>query len=99
MPRHVTPDGQVFDAPDHVVAALKTLEDHAAGQTSAAKLFGPPQAGPTAIERFNAIRTAQAVAASEGRVLSIPSAPFAVAVAPDLGSMSASERWTHMRRT
>jgi hypothetical protein len=39
------------------------------------------------------------LAAAEGRTLPIPPAPVLVAAAPDLGSMTASVRWTHLRRT
>jgi hypothetical protein len=97
MPQHTTPDGQTFDAPDHVIAALKTLEDHAAGQAMAARLFTQPSDGPTAIERHTAIRTAQYEAAREGRTLPPPPNPHYVAPAPDLSRMAAAERWAHMR--
>jgi hypothetical protein len=93
MPRHVTPDGQIFDAPDHVIAALKTLEDHAA-------LSAPPAPrGPSAAERFDAIRNAQALAMSEGRVLPVPPAPVIAAVAIDPASMTPAQHWGMWRNS
>jgi hypothetical protein len=53
--------------------------------------------GPSAAQRFDDIRIAQAAAAAEGRTLAVPSAPVAVAVAPDPASMSPAERWALMR--
>jgi hypothetical protein len=93
MPRHVTPDGQVFDGPDHVIAALKTLEDHARDQAATAKMFGPPVTGPSATERHTAIRTAQYEAALAGRTYQTPAAPQVTTVAPDLSTMTPSQRW------
>jgi hypothetical protein len=83
--------------PPHVAAAKATVAQWLSDEDAAIR--AAQNRGPSAAERYDAIRTAQAHAMSEGRVLPVPPAPVAVAVAPDLGSMSASERWAHMRRT
>jgi hypothetical protein len=76
--------------PPDVVAAFTLTERWTRDSEEAAARAANPQ--PTAVERFDAIRTAQAQAMSEGRVLPIP-APVAVAAAIDPASMTPSQRW------
>jgi hypothetical protein len=57
----------------------------------------PPPHVASAAKRYDAIRTAQAQALKDGRVLPAPPTPVHVAVAVDPASMSVSQRWALMR--
>jgi hypothetical protein len=57
----------------------------------------PPPHVASAAERYDAIRTAQAQALKDGRVLPVPPAPVHVTATVDPASMSVSQRWAHMR--
>jgi hypothetical protein len=73
----------------HAAAVQQWLDSEEAVERARAN----PQA--TAAERFDQIRTAQAQAALEGRMLPAPPPPVAVALDP--ARMSTAERWEHMR--
>jgi hypothetical protein len=90
MPRHITPDGQTFDAPDHVVAALKTLEQHARDTASIEKLFGKPEPRVDLAARHADIRARQLADGANYVVPPLP--PVSVAPKP-VAEMSAGERW------
>ena len=94
MPDFVTRDGQIIrNATDEAIAALKTLERIADEQAAATKMFGAPRSGPSATERHTAIREAQFTAEREGRSYAVPPAPQVVPIAPDLSTMTPSQRW------
>ena len=71
----------------HAAAVKAWLDGEEAAEREAANR------GPSAVERFNDIRTRQYAAGQEGRTLPLPSAPQPAPAQRDLASMSASERW------
>jgi hypothetical protein len=94
MPDFMTRDGQIIrDATDEAIAAVKTLERIADEQAAAAKMFGAPRSGPSAIERHTAIRTAQYEAERDGRAIPTPATYVAPEIRIDPARMTLAERW------
>jgi hypothetical protein len=83
--------------PPHIAAHAARVQEWLDGEEAAERARANPQ--PTAAQRYDAIRTAQALAMSEGRVLPVPLAPVAVEIAIDPAAMSQAERWALMRAT
>jgi hypothetical protein len=76
----------------HAEAVQAWLDSEEAAEREAANR------GPSAAERFNAIRVAQAQAEREGRrTLPEPPAPAPMVATTDPAQMTAGERWSHMR--
>jgi hypothetical protein len=74
--------------PHHVATHLQAVQDWDDAEAAA---LARANRGPTAAERFNHLRNAQAAAAAEGRTLPVPPAPEpAPARTTDL---TLAERW------
>jgi hypothetical protein len=89
MPRHITPDGQVFDGPQECVDALRTLEAHAAASAPEfQRMFQPGDRGaPAAFERAR-VALAQMPDTSVGHL-----APLAAPLDRPKDSPRADQSW------
>jgi hypothetical protein len=77
--------------PPHIAEHARHVQNWLAEEEALERARANPVESAT--DRFNRIRTAQAQALREGRVLPVPPPPVAVVVAPDLASMTPGQRW------
>lgn len=83
--------------PPHVAAAKAVVQEWLDGEDAAVRAARDRE--PTAAQRFDAIRTQQVQAASEGRALPVAPAPVVVAAQVEPSNMSSAQRWALMRAT